>query len=105
MKVDLLVRLQLLIVLCPGDSWSRSAAETSRQGAAVPYLHHNLVSDVKFKSGWFCCREELESFLLIRRTYEAVRYKEFVLKRLFYSPSSSLHCTGLVAKDGLPCPT
>lgn len=50
---DFLIRLQLLVVLLPGDSRSRFAAVASRQCAGVSYLHHHLVPEVQVQSGRF----------------------------------------------------
>lgn len=52
-EADLFICLQLLVVLCPGDSRGRFAGVASRQRAAVSHLHHHLVSEVQVQIRWF----------------------------------------------------
>ena len=44
---DLLINLQLLVVLAPGDGGRWLTAEATLQGAHVSYLHHHFVSEVQ----------------------------------------------------------
>ena len=50
---NLLISLQLLVVLAPGDGGCWLAAVATLQGAHVSYLHHHLVSEVQVQVGRF----------------------------------------------------
>lgn len=53
-EADVLICLQVLIILCPGDSRGRFATVASRQHAVVSHLYHELFPEVQVQSRWLC---------------------------------------------------
>lgn len=51
-EADLLVCLQLLVVLCPGDSWRWFATVASWQSAAVTHLYYDFFPKLQVQTWW-----------------------------------------------------